>query len=305
MHEEQQEKISSKECSMPESSTTGVVETEPSPPPPDVKLVNVDVEETQDALLSDTASTSIAFLHPFVRSKSTQTTFAGLSSRSIKTQTLIDANSSFLFPIAETSETEAGKTHSFSAVSTSKGKDIVEVEVGEGSSASEQSSDKSDKQDYEFKPTEPTPDSEDSCDEESNSANQLILQQGKPPQEQMKLIVFEDAILEVFGVCRVCELECTVMIESQRGSSCTISSRCLSESNNHVTWVSGLTIHGMPVFHLLLATGVLATGMEASKVLRLFTALKIPNVKQREFSSIFKNHVIPTVYDVWQKEQII
>ena len=68
-------------------------------------------------------------------------------------------------------------------------------------------------------------------------------------------------------------------------------------------WVSGPTLHGMPVFHLLLAIGVLATGIEASKVLRLFTALKILNVKQREFSSIFKYHVIPTVYDVWQKEQ--
>ncbi len=26
-------------------------------------------------------------------------------------------------------------------------------------------------------------------------------------------------------------------------------------------------------------------------------------MKQREFSSIFKYHVIPTVYNVWQKEQ--
>ena len=68
-------------------------------------------------------------------------------------------------------------------------------------------------------------------------------------------------------------------------------------------WVSGPTLHGMPVFHLLLASGVLATGMEASKLLRLFTALKIPNVKQQEFSSIFKNHIIPIIYDVWEKEQ--
>ena len=44
--------------------------------------------------------------------------------------------------------------------------------------------------------------------------------------------------------------------------------------------------------------------MEASKVLRLFAALNVPNVKQREFSSILKYYVIPTVYNVWQDEQL-
>ena len=44
--------------------------------------------------------------------------------------------------------------------------------------------------------------------------------------------------------------------------------------------------------------------MECSKVLRLFAALKIPNVKQQELSNIFKYYAIPTVYNVWQKEQL-
>ncbi|CAB3997272.1 Hypothetical predicted protein [Paramuricea clavata] len=68
--------------------------------------------------------------------------------------------------------------------------------------------------------------------------------------------------------------------------------------------MTGPTVNGMPIFHLLLASGVLATGMECSKVLRLFAALKIPNVKQRELSNIFKYYAIPTVYNVWQKEQL-
>jgi hypothetical protein len=59
----------------------------------------------------------------------------------------------------------------------------------------------------------------------------------------------------------------------------------------------------MPTFHLLLASGILATGMETSKVLRLFDCLKIPNVKQRELSNIFKNYVIPGIYSVWRTEQ--
>ena len=59
----------------------------------------------------------------------------------------------------------------------------------------------------------------------------------------------------------------------------------------------------MPAFHLLLASGILATGMESSKVLRLFNALNIPNLQQRELSNILKYYVIPAVYEVWQEEQ--
>ena len=59
----------------------------------------------------------------------------------------------------------------------------------------------------------------------------------------------------------------------------------------------------MPAFHLLFAYSILATGMESSKVIRLFNALSIPNVKQRELSNILKNYTIPAVYNVWQGEQ--
>ena len=59
----------------------------------------------------------------------------------------------------------------------------------------------------------------------------------------------------------------------------------------------------MAAFHLLLGSAILATGMESSKVLRLFQALKIPNLKQRELSNILKYYTIPAVYNVWNAEQ--
>ena len=43
--------------------------------------------------------------------------------------------------------------------------------------------------------------------------------------------------------------------------------------------------------------------MESSKVIQLFNALGIPNVKQRELSYILKNYTIPAVYKVWQEVQ--
>ena len=68
-------------------------------------------------------------------------------------------------------------------------------------------------------------------------------------------------------------------------------------------WETGPLVNRMPVFHLLFAAGILATGMESAKALRLFSLLKVPNVKRRQLSNILKNSVIPAVYNVWRKEQ--
>jgi hypothetical protein len=50
-------------------------------------------------------------------------------------------------------------------------------------------------------------------------------------------------------------------------------------------------------------TGILSTGLESTNVLRLFSALNIPNIKYREFSNLMKYYVIPAVYRVWGREQ--
>ena len=127
--------------------------------------------------------------------------------------------------------------------------------------------------------------------------------EGKPPQEQIKFIVFEEAILDVFGKCGQCGSKCIVTMENQIGSSCKICSSCTAQNEHYFEWTTGPCVFKMPAFHLLLASGILETGMESAKVLRLFDALNIPNVKQRELSNILKNYVIPAVYKVWQVEQ--
>ena len=184
-----------------------------------------------------------------------------------------------------------GKSRS---VAETSGIQQSEFEVDEESSASEGSV----KQDFEYSPIEATTTESEDTYEEVDSKTRIVLQQGKPPQEQIKFVVFEDAVLDAFGTCSPCGSKCTVTMESQRGSSCKISSCCTRESNHHVEWMTGPTVNDMPIFHLLLASGVLATGMESSKVLRLFAVLKIPNVRQRELSDIFKYYVIPTVYNL-------
>ena len=154
-----------------------------------------------------------------------------------------------------------------------------------------------------FIPIEASSTESDESSEDVDSDKRTILVEGKPPQEQIKFIVFEEAILDGFGKCGQCRSKCIVTMENQIGSSCKICSSCTAQNEHYFEWTTGPCVFKMPAFHLLFASGILATGMESAKVLRLFDALNIPNVKQRELSNILKNYVIPAVYKVWQVEQ--
>ena len=128
--------------------------------------------------------------------------------------------------------------------------------------------------------------------------------EGKSPQDQIQFIVFEQAILDVFGQRGRCGSKCVVTAENQIGSCCKIYVACSSDSEHYFEWTTGPCIFKMAAFHLLLASGILATGMEASKILRLFEVLKILNVKRRELSNILTCYTIPAVYNVWNAEQL-
>ena len=112
--------------------------------------------------------------------------------------------------------------------------------------------------------------------------------------------MFEDAILHTPGKCGQCGSKCVVVMEKQIGSCGKICTTCTVDSNHYFEWATGPIMKRMPPFHLLLASGILATGMETSKVVRLFNSLKIPNVQRRELSNLIKFYGIPAI---WQKEQ--
>lgn len=276
------------------------------------------------------------FLHDsLLRTKSTQTTFKPFKpvSRSVRTQTLVDATSTFFQtwkPVTRSIKTQTlgdatstffrtdsearpvnevvdnmayqGKSLNIEQIQTNyTATTATEEDVESIHSSNSEDSGKSDSNFVETEQAEgASTDSEESCDE---SDERTILREGKPPQDQIKLIVFEEAILHVLGKCRQCGSKCIVTMEHQIGSSCKICSSCTVENSHYFEWRTGPMVNRMPIFHLLLASGILATGMESAKVLRLFNSLKIPNVKRRELSNILKNYGIPAVYEVWQKEQ--
>ena len=255
------------------------------------------------------------FLSINSRERSTQTT-KKQSTRSVKTQTLMTATSTFFQtksaveypsiseaqPVGKVTDTDntQGKPRNVDTNTTDSAQTTTEVDVESiKSSTSKESVTPHD----DFIPIEASSTESDESSEDVDSDKRTILVEGKPPQEQIKFIVFEEAILDVFGKCGQCGSKCIVTMENQIGSSCKICSSCTAQNEHYFEWTTGPCVFKMPAFHLLFASGILATGMESAKVLRLFDALNIPNVKQRELSNILKNYVIPAVYKVWQVEQ--
>ena len=143
----------------------------------------------------------------------------------------------------------------------------------------------------------------DSMTEEESEAVEYVLSQGKPPQKQMKFLVFEESIMQAFGTCIQCGSRCTVTLKHTTGSLFSISVSCTNYMAHSFVWSTGPICNNLPVFNLLLASGILSTGLESTKVLRLFSALNIPNIKYRELSNLMKYYVIPAVYRVWGREQ--
>ena len=101
-----------------------------------------------------------------------------------------------------------------------------------------------------------TSDVEESDDSEIDDQEKCIAQQDlirrKPASEQIKIVVFEEALLNAFEICRLCRSACTVKLEHQIGSFCSIQICCPSDSAHDVTWSTGPILKHMPVFHLLL-----------------------------------------------------
>ena len=130
-----------------------------------------------------------------------------------------------------------------------------------------------------------------------------ILSRNKLPQDQRKFIVFEDSLVECFDRCSKCGSKCLVSVANTIGTFSRISVQCLLDETHSFTWCTGPLCNRLPVFHLMLASGILATGLEWAKVFRLLSALKIKCFTRREFSRLQSAYVIPAVFNVWGGEK--
>jgi hypothetical protein len=131
----------------------------------------------------------------------------------------------------------------------------------------------------------------------------VVLSNNKLPENQMKFIVFEESLVKCFERCFKCDSVCAVRLESTVGTFCRISVTCSGDINHAFVWSTGPLHNRLPVFHLMITSGILSSGLECAKVLRLFDSLNIPCIKRREFTDLQSAYVIPAVVSVWNREK--
>ena len=131
----------------------------------------------------------------------------------------------------------------------------------------------------------------------------MMLSCNTPPEKQLKLIIFEEALANVFSTCYRCGSPCSVFYEQAIGTYCKIRVFCKYETSHQFSWSTGPLLHNMPVLHLFLSSSILCGGLRPSKVMRLFESVNVPCIKRREFCNIQSGYVIPAVYRVWKKNQ--
>ena len=81
--------------------------------------------------------------------------------------------------------------------------------------------------------------SNESSEEDFDFDKRTVLVEGKPPQEQIKFIIFEEAILDVFGQCVQCGSKCVITAENQVGSCFKICIACSTNSEHYFEWTTG------------------------------------------------------------------
>ena len=132
---------------------------------------------------------------------------------------------------------------------------------------------------------------------------QTTLTGDKSYEDQIKLVVWEESIANVFRFCFKCHGLCTIVLKSKIGTYCKISVLCPFNPEHNFSWTTGPVSNRLPILNLMIASSIVSTGMEPSKVLRFMDSLNILTIKPREFSNLQSAYVIPAIFNVWKKEQ--
>ena len=131
----------------------------------------------------------------------------------------------------------------------------------------------------------------------------IVLSRDKLPHDQMKFVVFEESLVKCFERCFKCDSACFVYLRSTVGTFCRISVTCSGDIDHAFDLSTGPLNNRLPLFNLMLTSGILSSGLECAKVLRLFDSLNIPCIKRREFTDLQSAYVIPAVVNVWNREK--
>ncbi len=142
------------------------------------------------------------------------------------------------------------------------------------------------------------------CNDERTTTKRVMLSSDKPQKDQLKFIVFEESIANIFRVCFKCNACCNVSLEHQIGTYCKIGVFCSGNPSHNFLWTTGPLCNRLPILNLMIAASIVSTGMECSKTLRFLQSLNIMCIQRRELSNLQQAYVIPAVFNVWKREQL-
>ncbi len=104
------------------------------------------------------------------------------------------------------------------------------------------------------------------------------------PLKQMKVITFEEKLLEPFRVCRICCSKSIPTITSMEGSMVHIVTVCTNDCCGHIyPWQSQPRIGKLAAGNLYMSMGILFSGSSATQVLRCLNSWNVVTYQPRTF----------------------
>ena len=131
---------------------------------------------------------------------------------------------------------------------------------------------------------------EKSSKEDPDFDKRTVLVEGKPLQDKIKFVIFEEAILAVFSVNAYSVVQNASLLLKINFAHVSKFAARVEQTMNTIS--SGLLVRACQKMghSILLGSAILGTGM-------------IPNLKQCELSNILKYYTILAVHNVWNAEQ--
>ena len=121
------------------------------------------------------------------------------------------------------------------------------------------------------------------------------------PQEDVKFLVFEKELHELFKRCQECGEAVMKKETSTQGTQLYVTLKC---TNGHIKfWKSQPMLKGMPAGNLLMASSILLSGATYTKIASLAEILNLNFFSEKTFYNIQDTYLFPVISEVWEEEQ--
>lgn len=264
--------------------------------------MEVTLDESSLTLPDDSTSKSTNTDKVDVVSLKTQTDAVSQRTRRIQVDIKVGIDVGIQCDLITSSKSNVHETE-FDNIST-KTDDETRIDEVEDGESDEENGD----EDYQYNDSD-DPDYEDdsfqeSDEGESDDEDETInyrLEDVVNPWEENYYLVSESSLYNLLSKCRICNMDSVPFIEYSKGTMICTSSVC---SNGHICkWQSQSCHNRLPWGNLLLASAIMTSGNNTSKVLRLLYQMKVKSPSARTVSRLQSAYTIPSIIEEFDSQQ--